>query len=205
MRVRLVTTALAGVVLVSLLAGCSDDKDPGGDDPTSAAPTGTASATSPDPSDPTSESSTTVEPAAGPEIHLPSAADFHLTEGLDWDITDNGAPLVLTNAPVEGALANVRIDSSEFAQIGDDLALAAKVSAENQAARYSSTLHVAGYRDLKGVRGFVLEGKGPGFNYYEWGGLDADNAMVVVTFMIPVELKVEDYVEPVLASFEWRS
>lgn len=202
MRSRLVTAALAAVVLAAGLAGCSDDKGSGGDDPTP-----TAGGTT---SDPTSEATSpsdpaAVEPATGPEINLPTAAEFHLTEGLDWDITDNGRTLVLSNAPAEGALANVRIDASEYPQIGDDLENAAKVAARIQGSRYNARLHVAGYRDLEGVKGFVLEGKGTGFNYYEWAGLDADNALVTVTFMIPTELEVDDFVEPILASFEWRS
>lgn len=189
--------ALAAVLLVVGLTGCSggagsSDRQAGAD----ASPSTTTTAASP----------ATVELASGPEIHLPAAADFRLPAGPDWDITDNGSPLVLANAPVEGALANVRIDASEFAQIGDDLAYAAKISAKVQASRYHARLHVAGYRDLGGVRGFVLEGrsKALGFNYYEWSGLDADNALVTVTFMIPVELELEDYVEPVLASLAWR-
>ncbi|KRC59518.1 MULTISPECIES: hypothetical protein [unclassified Nocardioides] len=203
MRVRLATAALAGVVLVSVLAGCSDDKDPGGDDPTSAAPTGTTSST---PSEtPSDTASATVEPATGPEIHLPESADLRLIAGPEWKITDNGEPLVLADASVDGALAGVRVDISEFPQIGDDLAQLAKISLRIHAQNYKARLRHTGYRDVKGVKGYVFEGTGLHFNYYEWGGLDAGNRAVVLTFMIPTELDLADYVEPALASLEWRS
>ena len=57
---------------------------------------------------------------------------------------------------------------------------------------------------VDGLDGYVLEGSGKGTRFYEFGSLNADNVLTTLSFQVPSELDIEDFVEPILASLTWQ-
>lgn len=199
------TSLLVAAGLVVALAGCSDDK---GDEPkgSPSSSSGAPSATTGDASAPTSDASAEVQPATGPLVSLRNTATLHLPASLEWSVFGDKSLVVTIESKdfAPGTEDFLTIDFTEFPQIDDDLARRAAVSRESQQKAKGIPLKIGANRTIGGVEGYVLEGQGPKGQLYEWGGLDADNVLTQVTFVIPNGLDVKEWVEPVLASLQWQ-
>ncbi len=209
MRVRRLGSLIAAAGLAVALVGCSDK----GEDPEpapspsagSTSPGGTGSEATSEPSA-SSESSASVAPATGQLVTLESTVTFRLPDGVEWGVYDDKTSAVVIDTVdiPEGADDFVHIDATEFPQITDDLAQMAKGARTRQQERHKIPLELTGYRTIGGVSGFVLEGTGDKGQFYEWGGLDANNVLTTLVFIVPAGLDVAEWVEPVLASVQWQ-
>ncbi|MEV4999543.1 hypothetical protein [Nocardioides sp. LML1-1-1.1] len=205
MRARRMTSLLAAALLVVALGACSDD---GKDEPKSSPSTssGTPGETTSGSADPTSSGPTEVEPATGPLVTLHSTATLRLPASVKWR-TYGDKTTVVTIKSVDFAPGTEKfyyVDVTEFPQIDDNLARMAELARESQEGTREIPLKVGANRTIAGVEGFVLEGQGPNGQFYEWGGLDADNVLTTVAFVVPNGLDLEEWVEPVLASLQWQ-
>lgn len=205
MRTRRMTPLLAAASLVVALAGCSDDKgDEPGADPTPAA-SDSAGTTSPTDGSSTADAPE-VQPATGQLITLKSTATFHLLADVKWRLFGDKSisVAIATEDLPPGADDFVYINAGEFPQIDDDLSRIAQVALKSEQKDHDIPLEIGSPRTIAGVEGYVLQGKGPGGQYYEWGGLDADNVLTTLGFVVPDGLDVKEWVEPVLASLQWQ-
>lgn len=207
MHARRMTSLLAAAGLVLALAACSDDEgDVPKGSPDSSASSGASSDATSDASAPTSAASAEVQPATGPLVSLRNTATLRLPASLEWSVYGDKTLVVTIESKdfPPGAEDFISIDFTEFPQIDDSLARRAAVSRESQQEDTGIPLTIGANRTIGGVEGFVLEGKGPEGQFYEWGGLDADNVLTQVTFEIPNGVDVAEWVEPVLASLQWK-
>lgn len=194
MHIHRGTALLAAAALLIALTGCTDAEP---------SPPGAASSASAEPSPSPSPS---VVPATGPLVTLKSTATFRLPADVEWYIYDdnpNAIAIESNDIPV-GADGFVQIQSTEFPQITTDLARMAQAAHDNQETTRKISLTIGENRTIAGVEGYVLEGQDDEAQYYEWGGLDADNILTVVRFTVPAGLDLEDWAEPVLASLQWQ-
>lgn len=187
--------ALCMVVFGSVLAGC------------------TATAGHPDRSPTPSSSVVTPSPteeaaavATGPLVTLESTITFHLTEGPDWRITGDGESTIVieTNEIPEGADGFVQIDATQFPQISDDLDRMAETARDTALASHGFAVEIRDTRTVGGVEGYVLEGASEEAQYYEWGGLDSNNILTTMRFIVPRGLDTAEWIEPIMTSIQWQ-
>lgn len=206
MRSRRMAAVAAWTVAAVLVAGCSDDEpdrrdDPGpsGSDTTSSATAGSDGSSSGAPSDTFSGSA--VEPATGQQVRMESGISFRLTEGPDWVVDGNGTFGVVGDAELESGEL-VLLEGSELDALTDDLEVAANAALTTFETSSRPTLRREEDREVNGVTGYVLSSEGDESNFYLFGVLHEGTSFRLF-LEAPLEVDLEDWVEPILASIEW--
>lgn len=203
--------AVVTVLLAGLLAGCSGgDVDPGGTSNASSDGSGTEAG---DGSGPTPSTGPplepplepTAEPADGELVSLASGVSFRLTDDADWGVLGAGSRNVTADAAVDGVAELVLLDVGEFPSLTDDRDRSAQANLDALLSRGEDrypTLRRTQDREVGGVVGFVLQSETDEARFYLFGA-DHDGTSYTFGFEVPVELALDDWVEPILASITW--
>ncbi|WP_157874124.1 hypothetical protein [Psychromicrobium lacuslunae] len=151
----------------------------------------------------------TIAPATGPVVTIRQTATFRLVAGPKWYIYDNNSTTVIVKTldlikGTKGIEGFIGLEASEFPQISSDLTVMAQTARNLEQRRWKSPVRITEYRTIAGVKGFVLQSSDSEKQFYEWGGLDANNVLTVLAFKIPTGAGLDKWVEPTLASIEWK-
>jgi hypothetical protein len=187
--------------LVLALAGCSSDDEP------SSEPTGdgSSSSTGSTPTDGASETSSTspsVTPATGPRIDA-EVVSYRLPEA-DWLLTREGQSANF----FDEAGYSWRISSSPAVAISHNVERQARSGLELAREDYVGAKRLAD-RSVAGVEGYVLEAGGrrgadrDGL-FYEYGTVHGDHTFSIYFEFPENSPRAQEWVESVLASFEWK-
>ena len=203
MRSRRLAAVAAWTLMTVLVSGCSDDEADGPQDP-GASGSATTSPTADGSGDASSgtPSASQVEPATGQLVTMRSGISFRLTEGPDWGVIGEGGLGVAADAEAEGTLELLILDGSEFDAVTEDLEVAANATLKSLPESSYPTLRREEDREVNGVTGYVLRSEDDAANYYLFGALHKGIAFSL-SMEVPLELELEDWIEPILASIEW--
>lgn len=195
------------VLVAALMTGCSDEEPGGAEGPD---PSPSASSTGPTGSEGSPSAATespsgpVAEPADGEEVTMLSGISFHLTKGADWLSSGSDSTAVVADAQVEGVSRAVLLEAGELTAQTDDLDVAAQASIDSRpdAEKSYPTLRREEDREVNGVTGYVLRSENDETRFYEFGVLHAGTSFRI-NLEVPLEMELEDWVEPILASIEW--
>ncbi|AJT41624.1 hypothetical protein UM93_09085 [Psychromicrobium lacuslunae] len=133
-------------------------------------------------------------------------ATFRVPAGMKWLSVGNKSIVVTlkTSEFVPGTEGFASIGATIFPQIDINLDRIAQLSLKSSQETLDIPLKMTGYRAIKGVKGFVFQGANTQYQAYVWGGLYSETYLTTLTIKIPKGVKLADWVEPVLASVEWK-
>ncbi len=206
---RTSAAAVAGTLLL-LLAGCGDgdrpDAVPSGTPaptaPSASGPEGSGSETSGSETSEETSASASVAPADGETVELPDAATLRLPSGPDWTIAGQGSRAVVARADADGG--TVTVLANEFPAGVADLDSLAQVELDAHLAEGDHpSIRRGEDRDVAGVTGWVLTSQDGEDGLYQFGAL-SDGVYVSLAVEVTRGLSAQEWIEPVLASVEWR-
>ncbi|AJT41622.1 hypothetical protein [Psychromicrobium lacuslunae] len=211
---RVSSIAAIGLIVALALAACTVDGEGPNNSPSSTPATASATSQGTQPSPPslpTLTPSARNAPATGQLFTLylrfaEKRITFRAPTNVKWNgLNDKSTMVVLKTKDFGPGTEEIAyLTASVSSHTPDNLGSLAQRLIEAEEMSKNTSLALTGFRVVNSVKGFVLQGTGPRGERYIWAGLDSDNVLAKLDFLVPKNLKPANWVDPTLASIEWK-
>lgn len=131
---------------------------------------------------------------------MENGSSFRLISDVEWDTSKvDGLAEALVDGKSVGVIAQV------LGVRDGDLKGLARDREQRENVGGDIPVKLMPDRTVNGRTGFVIEGKGDGQYFYEFGAFATAETVTTIRFYVPDDLDPDEWIEPILSSVEWSS